>query len=521
MKGVTALNSAASARPRVRGAIDSTALLGLALATGITYVSLVGVGISREEIRIRALTAETHDLLESVRAWQADHAAPLSSYASAAEVGWPDAEPNPLDTLDYECRDALSVMAGDVDADGTADAGEPNYISARFVDSARSLADPRLAWVTSCTEAGGQQFRLQLTSFGADPACSSSPGTLALDCPAGDIAGILAASTGGQVLEEGTGTPSPFAIGNEYVEWTVWRGAAYPALNRLGEMLVWRDYSEADSLGLERSTAAYSGIQLGGWIDTSMSPPERHLADSPAALARWISGIDGVAPDTDVRPLTPSTPDRLDGRSFAVFNRAVRYDVFDGDEDLFTVPSPSPCEGGANPRWIASVESIRVTFGGFTNVGALTVGAGLINGTEALIPYSWQVYDDGVGDIYSPEVALGVYAVLPEFTDSVSSAVPAADRGACRAHIVHGEVDSAATAATIDLFAISDVDSGTAGTQVTRSCVQSDGVTAYNFQQTLPMVPRDHLAAINAAPGSPPTVRLSVMAHCPAPGVDA
>ena len=309
----------AKARAAERGGFDTSALWGLAIATGITYASLVGIGISREEIRIRALISETHDILEGVRAWQADHAAPVSAYTGAVEVGWPDAETDPLDPTDYECRDALAVLAGDLDADGAPDPGEPNYISARFVDSSSALADSRLRWVTRCDGNNGQQFRLQLTSFGADPACSSAPGVLAQECPAVDIAEILAASTGGQVLPEGSGTPAPFAGGNNYVDWTVWRGAAYPALNRLGELLVWRDYNEAESLGLDNSTAASSGIQLGGWIDRSASPPVRHFADTPAALARWITGIDSSAPDSDVRPLTPPSSTRLDGRSFAVF----------------------------------------------------------------------------------------------------------------------------------------------------------------------------------------------------------
>ena len=509
----------AASRARERGAFDTTALWGLALATGITYASLVGVGISREELRIRALISETDDLLEGVRAWQADHAAPVSAYVGAVEVGWPDADPDPLDPTDFACRDALAFLAGDTDADGVPNPGEPNYISARFVESTSSLADSRLRWVTSCTGAGGQQFRLQLTSFGADPACSPSPGVLAQECPATDIAEILAASSGGQVLPEGSGTPSAFASGNEYVDWTVWRGAAYPALNRLGEMLVWRDYNEAESVGLENSTAASSGIQLGGWVDRSVTPPVRHFADNPADLARWITGIDSTAPDTDVRPLAPSSPTRLDARSFAVFNRAVRYDVFNGPENLFTIPTPSPCDSGANPRWIASVESIRVTFGGFIDTDTLVIGAGPVNGTEAFVPISWQVYDDGGSTVYSPEITIGVFTFLPEFNDAISS-LPPVDRGFCLPAAVHGEVDSANNAANIDVFALSDADLVTPGTQIVRSCLQSDQSTSYTLQQTLPLVPRAHLAWANALLASPPSVRVSVMAHCPSPGSD-
>ena len=502
-----------------KGAFDSTALWGLALATGITYASLIGVGISREEIRTRALISEAHDLLESVRAWQADHAAPLSTYSGAVEVGWPDAEPDPADLTDFPCRDALAVMAGDTDADGTANAGEPNYISAGFVGSARSLSDSRLRWVTRCTGIGGQQFSLQLTSFGADPACSASPGVLAQECPGVDIAQVLAGSTGGQVLLEGTGTPSSFAAGNRYVDWTVWRGAAYPALNRLGEMLVWRDYNEARSFGLDNSTVASSGIQLGGWTDTLASPPVRHFAENPAALARWITGVDSTNPDVDLRPLTPASTTRLDGRSFAVFHRAVRYDVFDGPENLFNLPPTSPCDGGANPRWIAAVEAVQITFGGFTNTATPTIGVGALNGTQTLVPTGWQVYDDGGASTYSPEIRIGVFAVLEAFTDTFST-LPAANRGICSPLVIHGEVDSADTAVNANVFADMDVNPGTPQIEIERDCVESNGVTVYTLEQILPPIPRTQLANVDASPSPPPAVRVSVMAHCAAPGSD-
>ena len=511
---------AATVRAKERGAFDTTALWGLAIATGITYASLVGVGVSREEIRIRALIAETHDVLEAVRAWQADHAAPVSAYASAVEVGWPDAEADASDPTDYPCRDALAVLAGDTDADGTLDVGEPNYISARFVGSAQSLADPRLRWVTRCEGAGGQQFSLQLTSFGNDPACSPSPGVLAQECPGIDVAEILAASTGGQMLPEGTGSPSSYASGNEYVDWTVWRGAAYPALNRLGELLIWRDYNEAESVGLENSTAASSGIQLGGWVDRSATPPVRHFADSPAALARWITGIDSTAPDADVRPLTPPSPTRLDGRSFAVFNRAVRYDVFNGPENLFAVPTPSPCAAGADPRWTASLESLRITFGGFRDFDQPLIGLNPGNGRETLVPTSWQVYDDGGVGVYSPEVAVSVFAVLPAFLDGFSPLEPG-ERGYCAPFVIHGEIDSAITAAVLPVFDVDDTDPGLPDTQIIRNCIQSDGFTPYTVQQTLPGVDRNTIAWIDDSPGAPPALRVSVMAHCAAPGSDA
>ena len=502
-----------------KGAFDSTALWGLALATGITYASLIGVGISREEIRTRALISEAHDLLESVRAWQADHAAPLSTYSGAVEVGWPDAEPDPADLTDFPCRDALTVMAGDTDADGTANPGEPNYISAGFVGSARSLSDSRLRWVTRCTGIGGQQFSLQLTSFGADPACSAAPGVLAQECPGVDIAQVLAGSTGGQVLLEGTGTPSSFAAGNRYVDWTVWRGAAYPALNRLGEMLVWRDYNEARSFGLDNSTVASSGIQLGGWTDTLASPPVRHFAENPAALARWITGVDSTNPDVDLRPLTPASTTRLDGRSFAVFHRAVRYDVFDGPENLFTLPPTSPCDGGASPRWIAAVEAVQITFGGFTNTATPTIGVGALNGTQTLVPTGWQVYDDGGASTYSPEIRIGVFAVLEAFTDTFST-LPAANRGICSPLVIHGEVDSADTAVNVNVFADMDVNLGTPQIEIERACVESNGVTVYTLEQIMPPIPRTQLANVDASPSPPPAVRLSVMAHCATPGSD-
>ena len=507
-------------KPNPRGSVEGSALWGLALATAVTYSALIGVGLSREQVRMEALVTETHNLLEGIRNWQADHAAPLSTYVSATEVGWPDADPDPGDLTDFPCRDALAVLAGDTDADGTANAGEPSYISPAYIGNPRSLSDPRLRWITRCTAVGGQQFSLQLTSFGADPSCSPTPDDLAQDCPDVGVGQLLAGATSGQALSEGTGTPSPFATGNLYVDWTVWRGAAYPAIHETARRLLWRDYNEAQSLGIDNPTAAQSGIQLGGWTDTAASPAIRHFAGHPAALARWITGIDSVNPDTDVRPLTPPSATRLDARSFAVFNRGVRYDVFDGPENLFAVPVPSPCEGGAAPRWIATIESVQVTFGGFINTANAVIGVGAVNGAETLIPSGWQAYDDGGATVYSPEVNIAVFTVLPGFSDAFST-LPPADRGLCEPLVIHGEIDSAVTTTNVNVFGALDTNSITTDVEIERSCTQSDGITPYTVEQVLPTIPRAHLADLDSTPTSPPAILLSVMAHCAATGSDS
>ena len=285
-------------------------------------------------------------------------------------------------------------------------------------------------------------------------------------------------------------------------------------------MLVWRDYNEARTFGLDNSTVASSGIQLGGWTDTTVS--RRRSAILRKIPRNWRAGlpaVDGANPDVDVQPLSPPTTTRLDGRSFAVFHRAVRYDVFDGPEALFTVPATSPCSGGANPRWIGAVESVQMTFGGFTDTDQLTLSVGTVNGAQTLVPTGWQIYDDGGANVYSPEMRVGVFAVLPAFADTVSTLSPT-DRGNCSALAIHGEVDSADTNVNVGVFAAMDVNTVTPQIEITRSCVQSDGMTPYTLDQVLPPIPRTHLADVNGTPTSPPSVRLSVMAHCAAPGSD-
>ena len=499
---------------RPRGSIENSALLGLAVATALTYSALVGAGISREQLRIEALVSEAHRVREAIHTWQAEHAAPLEAYVNAMEVGWPDAEgpDGTLGTAD-DCQRTLAMLAGDIDFDGTINAGEPNYLSPQHAFSNRSLVDPRLRWITNCTAVGGQQFTLFLTSFGADPACSTNPGDLAQQCPGVDVGQLVAFTTGGRILPEGTGTPSPFATGNFFVEWPLWRGAAYPAMNELYQKVLAKDYNEAVSFGIGNSTAAFSGIQLGGWTDNAVSPAVRHFADSPAKLAQWISGIDSAAPGVDVPPLSPPTATRLDGRSFAVFNRAVRYDVFDGPENLFTVSVPSPCEGGAAPRWVGSIESVQMTFGGFTNTDMAVVGLNPGNTGSVLNPTGWQVFDDGIGNIYSPEVRVGVFVVLPGFLETFS-ALPPADQGVCRPVVLHGEVDSADVSINQAVFDALDINSVLPDVQITRPCIQSDGITPYGVEQTIPSIPRVQLAALDNTPTPPSTVRLSVMAHC-------
>ena len=98
-----------------------------------------------------------------------------------------------------------------------------------------------------------------------------------------------------------------------------------------------------------------------------------------------------------------------------------------------------------------------------------------MNGTESFIPTGWQVYDDGLGLVYSPEIVIGVFALLPEFVDGFS-ALPPNERGICRPAIVHGEIDSAVSASSIDVFSLSDADLAAPGTQIVRNCLQANNL---------------------------------------------
>ena len=111
-----------------RGSIENSAILGMGVVTVLTYSTLVGAGISREQIRIEALVAEAHRIKEAVQNWQADNADPVTGYTNAEEVGWPDAfgpdgflndpvGPPPTPSTD-DCLRALAALAGDVDFDG-------------------------------------------------------------------------------------------------------------------------------------------------------------------------------------------------------------------------------------------------------------------------------------------------------------------------------------------------------------------------------------------------------------------
>ena len=522
-----------------RGSIENSAILGMAVVTALTYSALVGAGILREQLRIEALVAEAHRIKEAVQNWQADNADPVTGYTNAEEVGWPDAfgpdgflndpvGPPPTPSTD-DCSRALAALAGDVDFDGIPNAGEPQYLPAQHAYTVRSQADPRLHWVTQCLEPSGQRFILQLSSFGPDPACSVTPGDLAQECPGVDIAQIVAHATGGRVLVETTGSPSPFATTNSYVQWPLWRGAAYPIVNELYEQLLAKNYNDAIRFGISNPTAAFSGIQFGPWPDLERIPL---TAGHPANLARWISGIDSADPDNQPPPLAPTSPTRLDARSFVVFNRAVEYDPFNGLEDLFTVPVPSPCGGvfpGVLPRWIATVESMQMTFSGFDNTDAAVVTVRpfpLPPGERVALMTTtgWQVHDDGGSNIYSPEIQFGVFVILPSFLDTFSPlGMPplpqtATDRGLCQPAVMHGNIDSGDPSAQLGVFRMPPFPGAPKPwppAEAERRCIQSNGTTSYTVRQSIPDIPRAQLA-VRGAPGSAPAVQLSVMAHCPA-----
>ena len=248
-----------------RGDAAPAALWAAGIMTGIAFLMAGIIGSGRAYMRERALVDEANNLFNAVRAYQADNAVPLSEYLNAAEVGWPgtvleDLTATPPQPLDTDCSDALHILAGGE--------GGPNYISTQYQDSQRgrqSLVFPSLRWFASCDGGNGEQFRLQLSSFGDAAICTAdTTGQSTGECPPLTVAQNLAGATGGRRRDENTGVPGAGGPGeyyvpvgqNEYVDWTVWRGAAYPALNRLSEMLLWKNYTDGRSfdMGIIKTT---------------------------------------------------------------------------------------------------------------------------------------------------------------------------------------------------------------------------------------------------------------------------
>ena len=525
-----------------RGDAAVAALWAAGIMTGVAFLMAGIVASGRTYTRERALIDEANIIINAVRAYQADEAAPLSDYRDAAEVGWPgtDRTSTPRDT---DCGDALDILAGG--------GGRPNYISADYQDppdgrGPQSLVVPTLRWVTSCDGPAGQQFRLQLTSFGPAEICSEDPETRSGPCPARAVAQNLAGATSGAVRDENPGGPSEdFDSSNEnfYVDWTVWRGAEYPALNRLSEMLLWKDYQDALQLGIERDrrpTTAFSGIRLGGWRDEDPDDNDvrdgnavTYWANSPPNLARFIGGVneaedtnnddvidagDGAGP----RPLAPPLFNRIDGRSFAMFYRATRHDPFADAAPVFQLtdrPCPDPVTGGVltPPTWMAMVESVRIAFRGFSATGPAVANISLdATGVDrtTLIPTGWQVFDAADADplAYRPEIRVDVMTVLAGGIRNPNTITEMS----CPPEVVHGLIDSRDTG-NVNVF-----------NPVTRRCAYTNRLgtptpdqaasAPLAFVQALPAIPHTDLAVFQPAGRTAvQAVRLSAIAYCPMP----
>lgn len=519
------------------------ALWATAIMTGVAVLMAGIVASGREYARERALVDEANILIAAVRAYQADNAAPISEYLAASEVGWPGTAPADLTTTpptvaDNDCGDALSVLAGT--------GGNPSYISTAYQTSSQSLAFPSLRWVTSCDGAGGQQFRLRLTSFrqsndprvGAICTTTDEPltaQTTSTACPPLPVAQNVAAGSSGTVRDEADDGPRQDFVDttvgvNAYVDWTVWRGAAYPALNRLSELLLWRNFNNATGFGVERPTTAFSGIRLGGWEDAGVT----YWSATPPDLARFIGGVqdtnaDGVfdASDANLTPLVTPTATNIDARSFAMFYRAARHDPFDvptpPTTPLFQLAAGS-CLAGAPPTWLSMVESVRIAFRGFDNTDQPTISLAAAPAAPlvpqdrvTLMPTSWQAYDSGGALQYNPEVVVELLTVLPGFLNTATTPT-----SYCLPMVVHGRVDSADVSDPLEVFAPADTDTVVAGVQVVRTCNFTDGTgPAPDFPQTLPNIPRAEIAEFRPttdAADAVQAVRLSAAGYCPMPG---
>lgn len=552
-----------------RGDAAPAALWATGIMTGVAVLMAGIVASGREYTRERALIDEALIILNAARAYQADNAEPLSDYATAEEIGWPGtAKTDPVTGLpdpDAFCSDALNILAGG--------GGGPNYIAANYQASSQSLVAPGLLWITSCPQrAPGEPgpLRLQLTSFGAAEICAprdpgDPPNTVdATPCPNPATARNLAGATAGTFLVAGAaGHDANIGGTNAYVDWTVWRGAEYPALNRLSEMLLWKDYDDAIGLGIEdawRPTTAFSGIRLGGWWNGAAT----EWASTPPNLARFIGGVnqaedirgggadgdgDGVPDDPDgridaddgagPRPLAAPSATNIDGRSFAMFYRAARYDPFNGPNPLFALDEdPCPFQtnniqglpataGAAPPVWIATVESLRMAFSGFTyDYDAERISVpNTTTDNETLMPIGWQVSDSGGPRAYKPEIEVDLMTVLEPFFLNQN----AYDEIYCLPVVAQANVSSRGGGS----FRWTAPVRGALNTsvQIPRSCRYTRSVAPGAGDTPLAAVPPpvrhtlaairlDQLARYRPAGGSAvPAVRLSATAYCPMPVV--
>ena len=256
---------------------------------------------------------------------------------------------------------------------------------------------------------------------------------------------------------------------------------------------------------IDQPTTAFSGIRLGGWEDP-LNPGDFFNSGTPPELARFIVGAADSVRTTEIAPLQTPTTTNIDGRSFAMFYRAAQHDPFDT-----TAPNPlfqlatGPCIAGNPPTWLSMVETIRLSFPGFTNPHQATITLGSTPDSITLIPTSWHVYPTGGPLAYNPEIQVDFLTVLPGFIRDRT--LPTENY--CYPAVVHGHVNSADTTDPLAVFALP---SG----QVQRECNYTDGSgAAPPFTQTLPDIPRADIGSH----GGQPAVELSAVGYCPMPGV--
>ena len=480
-----------------QGSVLSAALFMLVIAGGLIYVAAVTLNAMDLRMRRKALVDETVVILNSIRVHQSDNAAALSTFNTVVDVGWPDAV--------NLCAGALNTLVG------------TGRLSPSGLSAGRSIADPRLRWVTSCTGAVGQ-FQLQLTSFGDDPICSARPGDLIAACPEAGLALLVAAVTGGEARFEnatsgdpaGDGPnaafatpadnlPRPTYLANRYVHWDVARGAAAAALQRLGEQLVWQNYATGRTAGVSFPVSARDGVRLGNF--TGMTPP---------GLAQRIMGPNpGIATPADLSdalpPLSGNPLDTLNGLSFAMVYRVANVDLFARATPLYTF-APGPCPGGVQPTWIPSVGTLQVAFRGFdpASLNSLTIALDTTFGDdrETLIPIAWQIYDLGSATEYDPEIRIEVVTVLPAITALPVGGITVS----CSAAVVQGQIDSGSSAGLV-----------LSGGTVTRNCFDDLTGAAAPQPQTVPLLPRADLSVYRSGGNDFPAVRFSAAAFCPTP----
>ena len=476
-------------------------LWSLTVAGFITYV-LVAVAVAMDQrLRRQALAYEAAVIVNAVRAFQSDNAAALSGYATAGEVGWPDAA-----NATVPCQEAITALAA------------ASYLMGRYdvpgATSWPSAADPRLRWYADCST-DPQRFTLQLSSFGEDAVCSADPSQLATSCPDGPLALLIAAVTGGETIQEGDATfPGPntaFTTTNRYVRWDIWRGAEHLALQRLGRELLWRNYDAGVAADVLLSISATSGIRFGGW--------NGFQADTPPDLARWIMGPNpGALTPGDVSDdFPPLAGPTLDGRSFAMFYRGANIDAFAITVPAFAITTPicpnprPPPPAFVMPVWQGSAQSITIAFRGF-NAASLLTQAVLLDATpgddrETLIPIAWQVYDNGTATTYDPEIRVDVITVLPGIPSiiPIGSTTPAN----CPATVVQGTVDSAAV-----IFGTPNPGLVLGGGSIIRECFDIGTGLAVATTQSLPTIPQVDLGTYRTGGVSLPAVRLSIAAYC-------